>query len=317
MSLYSHLEDDLGHDKASISSFALSAPKKYKTYQIPKRTSGTRLIAHPSKKLKEYQRSIISYLANELPIHECAVAYVSKKGVRYNANLHKNSKYLLKMDFQNFFHSITPKLFIDALQEEDIAIDKENQYLIRNLLFWAPSKTSIGKVVLSIGAPSSPLVSNFVMFQFDKKIESICKERKIIYSRYADDITFSTNSKNELFSIPTVVKKYLKAFYRGSISVNEKKTVFSSKAHNRHITGVTIANNNTLSLGRDRKRMISALIHQSTVGKLPDSDYKYLAGLLSFANDIEPVFLSRMINKYSFEAISNIRKIACYSKSEK
>lgn len=238
MSLYSHLEADLGHDKASISSFALSAPKKYKTYQIPKHTSGMRLIAHPSKQLKEYQRSIVSYLAKKVPIHDCAVAYVSKKGIRYNADLHKNSKYLLKMDFQNFFHSITPKLFIDALQEENIEIDKENQYLIRNLLFWAPSKTSIGKVVLSIGAPSSPLVSNFTMFPFDKKIEAICKERKITYSRYADDITFSTNSKNELFSIPALVKEYLKEIYKGSISVNEKKTVFSSKAHNRHITGV-------------------------------------------------------------------------------
>jgi RNA-directed DNA polymerase len=310
MNLYSHLSKELGHNKAAISKFCLSAPKKYKTYQIPKRTSGSRLIAHPSKQLKHYQRSIINYLEEKLSAHECATAYIKNKGIKYNADLHRNSKYLLKMDFQNFFHSITPKLLLRALESNNIEVDPNEFYLLRNLLFWSPSKSSTGKVVLSIGAPSSPFISNIVMTEFDKEIFEICKEKGITYSRYADDITFSSNIKEVLFQVPAIIRSKLKDIYKGSISVNEKKTVFSSKAHNRHITGITITNENKLSLGRERKRLISSLIHKSKINILPKEDYKYLSGLLSFAKDIEPEFINRMIKKYSSKTISNIHKLS-------
>lgn len=312
MSLYSHLKEDLGYDKATISSFALSAPKKYKTYQIPKRTSGTRLIAHPSKELKKYQRSLIKLLSKKLPVHSKAVAYVEKKGIRYNANLHRKSKYLLKMDFHNFFHSITPEMLSELINQPEIELNIESLefYLLKNLLFWSPSKKSTGKLVLSIGAPSSPYISNTILYKFDQAIENHCKENGVIYSRYADDITFSTNKKLELFKIPRIVKKALREQFKGAIKINESKTVFSSKAHNRHITGVTITNEGSLSLGRERKRMISALIHQYKINKLPESDLSYLVGLLSFAKDIEPTFLSRMEKKYSASTLVSLRKKA-------
>ena len=207
MSLYSHLIKDLGYEKAIISRFALSAPKKYKVYQIPKRTSGTRLIAHPSKALKKYQYSIINYLSKIIQLHPCATAYVRNKGIKVNALQHKDSKYLLKMDFQNFFHSLTPQLLNEAFERKGTDLEQPELYLLRNLLFWAPNKASIGKVVLSIGAPSSPLISNFIMHPFDEEIYNICKAQNIIYTRYADDITFSTNQKEVLFEIPSIVKK--------------------------------------------------------------------------------------------------------------
>ena len=115
--------------------------------------------------------------------------------------------------------------------------------------------------MLSIGAPSSPLVSNFFMYQFDCVLSKLCIEREIIYTRYADDLTFSTKHKDVLFVLPQLVKENLNDLFGNAIRINRKKTKFSSKAHNRHVTGITINNDGKISLGRERKRYIKHLVH--------------------------------------------------------
>ena len=58
--------------KEKISDFVASAPKKYKVYTIPKKSSGTRTIAQPSKRMKDYQRSLVKLLETKLPVHDAA-----------------------------------------------------------------------------------------------------------------------------------------------------------------------------------------------------------------------------------------------------
>jgi RNA-directed DNA polymerase len=84
------------------------------------------------------------------------------------------------------------------------------------------------------------------------------------------------------------------------------KTVFASKAHNRHVTGVTITNDGKLSLGRERKRMIASLIHQYKIGIIEDEDKYFMQGLLAFSISIEPDFIKRMAVKYSQTLIDGI-----------
>jgi len=306
MQLYQFLCKELSASKQEISDFVLSAPKKYKIYTIPKRSSGKRVIAHPAKKLKQYQRALISRLEPLLPVHEAAFAYKKNTGIKQNAQQHQKSKYLLKMDFQNFFHSITPELFFSIVKKHNVELSKDDKYLLEQILFFCPSKRTGGKLILSIGAPSSPLISNVLLFFFDQALYEVCKNQGITYTRYADDITFSTNNKNQLFEFPLVVKHLLVKHFSRQISINESKTVFSSMSHNRHVTGVTITNEGELSIGRERKRFISSLIHQFSLNQLPDEDRRYLQGLFAFACDIEPVFKQRMIKKYSLEIINKI-----------
>ncbi|OOF66465.1 hypothetical protein BKL51_01320 [Rodentibacter sp. Ppn85] len=75
----------------------------------------------------------------------------------------------------------------------------------------------------------------------------------ITYTRYADDIIFSTNSVNILFNIPKIVESLLHDIYQGDISLNKEKTVFFSKVHNRHVTGIRLSNDSKLSIGRYKK----------------------------------------------------------------
>ncbi|RLT94544.1 retron St85 family RNA-directed DNA polymerase [Ketobacter sp.] len=308
MHLAHFLSTSLSISNQEIITFSSSAPNRYKVYSIPKRTSGKRTIAHPAKKLKLVQRLLSNHLSTILPVHESAFAYRKGLGIKDNAQYHMNGRYLLKMDFQNFFLSIVPELLFITLKKNAIEFSEEDEFLMSRLLFWRPSKSSSGKLVLSIGAPSSPLISNFIMFQFDQEMAAKCKSKGVRYSRYADDLTFSTNVKGALFDLTSLVKELLEKHLLGYIAINETKTVFSSKAHNRHVTGVTLTNDGQLSIGRQRKRFISSLIHQYSLGKLPAEDLSYLQGLIAYANDIEPVFVKRMSKKYSPQTMDQLIK---------
>ncbi|VAW68017.1 Retron-type RNA-directed DNA polymerase [hydrothermal vent metagenome] len=306
MQIYQFLCKELSVTRPQIKGFLISAPKRYKVYSIPKRTSGRRIIAHPAKYLKKCQRALVKLLEQYLKIHDAAYAYKKNTGIKQNAIQHQKSKYLLKMDFQNFFYSITPNLFFQIMEQMNIDIIEEEKKLLTQVLFWSPGKISGGKLILSVGAPSSPLISNAIMYYFDNEIDEICRKKNITYTRYADDITFSTKIKNNLFDIPDLVRRLLVDNFSGQITINEGKTVFSSKAHNRHVTGVTITNNETLSIGRERKRYISSLIHKFSLNQLPAEDINYLQGLLAFACDIEPEFKNRMIRKYSLKTLNQV-----------
>lgn len=298
--------EELEISNEELISFYLQAPKMYKVYAIPKRNSGKRIIAHPAKKVKKYQELLIQKMKTTLFIHERAFAYKKGSSIKKNAQEHQHSKYLLKMDFNNFFNSITSSLFSKHLLESNVNFTKEDISLMDNLAFWCPSKETGGLRILSVGAPSSPFISNWIMSKFDEAINILCIEKDVIYTRYADDLTFSTKHKGLLFDFPKIVKAILFSTFGDSISINDSKTVFSSKRHNRHVTGVTITNNEKLSVGRERKRYISMLVHKFSINELSNEDVDHLCGILSFANFIEPGFLFKMKKKYSEDVINEL-----------
>jgi RNA-directed DNA polymerase len=307
MNVLQYLCDTLCMDKSEIISFCLTSPHRYKTYEIPKRNSDKkRTIAQPSKELKFIQRVLISYLEGKLLVHRCAFAYKSGIGIKNNAQIHLKTKYLLKMDFENFFPSVNPELFFSVLHRSGLEITELDVFLLRNFLFWRVMRN--GPLKLSIGAPSSPLISNFIMYYFDEKMRLICNEKGIKYTRYADDLTFSSNIKNVLFEMPNIVTSVLENETQGQITINNSKTVFSSKAHNRHVTGVTLTNDGKLSIGRERKRLISSMIHKFLCELLDQDDILKLQGFISYANFIEDDFYQRMCRKYGEENLARIKR---------
>lgn len=300
MNVLGKLSDLLMMSEREMLSFASTAPHRYKVYTIEKRNSkGKRVIAHPSKELKFIQRVLIKELGGVLEPSDRAYAYIPGRNIRDNALQHAGSKYLLKMDFKDFFPSITPQILFEKLKLRGIVFSEKDEKAISGLLFWKPVRK--GGLVLSIGAPSSPLISNFVMRDFD---EAICKEssvHEVTYTRYADDLTFSTLKRGILFSFPEMVERVLVDNGYNSISLNKGKTVFSSMAHNRHVTGITLTNDGGVSLGRARKRKISSMVHRFKIGELTCDEFSKLRGMLAFAESVEPGFIWKMKRKYGVE----------------
>ncbi|MDK2764172.1 MAG: retron St85 family RNA-directed DNA polymerase [Alteromonas macleodii] len=283
----------------------------YKVYKIPKRTIGFRVIAQPTPKLKSIQRKIVEKMMSYLVVHSAAKAYVKSCSIKDNALVHANSNFLLKLDLENFFNSLTPDMLKRAVQYQGFSIVEKETNALNELLFWNKSKKKKANLYLSVGAPSSPFLSNVIMFEFDEAVTKLCKQLGISYSRYADDLTFSTSVKNVLFEVPKIIEEILLQMFGGKLKLNYSKTRFSSKAHNRHVTGITLTNNNKLSLGRERKRYIRSLLHKFSNSLLSEDDINSLKGLISFAMNVEPAFIAKMKAHYGTALFDELNRYNC------
>ncbi len=300
------MSSQLALPKNLLDSFIRTAPHRYKIYQVPKRSgSGMRIIAQPAKQVKALQYCVIHILLKDLPVHNSAIAYVPGKNIRINAFPHASNPFAIKLDFKDFFPSIKGHDFLNYAEDrKKLKLDTIDLHRLVSILFWKPKLSSI--LQLSIGAPSSPLVSNLVMYDFDGKISDYCAQHQIVYTRYADDMTFSMWDKEMRGNVLKKVLEVLSGLPFPKLTLNHEKTVFCSKAHRRMVTGLILTNDGDVSLGRDRKRTIRAQIHYFSIGKLPDDQRSHLRGMLAFARDIEPDFISRMEHRYGENIIKSI-----------
>jgi len=277
--------------------FISTCPFRYKIYKINKKNSlEKRTIAHPSRVLKAVQRTLLSSVLDDLLlVHDCAKAYKKGTGIKDNARIHLQSNYLLKMDFKNFFPSITSHDFDKLLREKHKLSDPYELNILKRVFFMKRNKS----FELSIGSPGSPLISNSMLFDFDERMNELSKSSGVTYSRYSDDLTFSTYTPKILSEWPKQVEKVLNDLVYPKITINADKTVYTSKRHNRHVTGITLSSEGELSIGREKKRIIRAKIHQAS--KLSPKELRQLRGHLAFLAHIEPATYMRLSKKYETE----------------
>lgn len=288
--------------KAELSLLIVTAPNRYKVHTIDKRNHrGKRTIAQPTAEVKIVQTVIQNYLLNLLPIHECATAYRRGISIRDHAAPHAGKKYLLKIDFTDFFPSIKGSDFVAHL-DRYLKVENETANLLESIFFWRQRKTK--NLVLAIGAPSSPWLSNTVMYDFDKRLTEYCHINNIIYTRYADDLALSTDFPNILGKALKYIQQLCGELDYPRLAINEKKTVFTSTKFNRTLTGLVLANDGSVSIGRTRKREIRALAKNYARGEVDAEKVGHLRGLLSFTWSVDQSFnasIKRMIGeeKYS------------------
>jgi hypothetical protein len=146
------------------------------------------------------------------------------------------------------------------------------------------------------------------MYEFDNQVVDWCTKHSIRYSRYADDLTFSTNTPGVTSTVEPVLKDIVREINYPTLRLNDKKTTHLSKKSQRRITGLILTNEGHVSIGRSRKREISSLIHKFSIHQLPKREIPRLQGLLGFSADVEPAFLDKMNRKYGSEVISQILK---------
>lgn len=309
MSIIEYLSNFLSVNADEILNYISTCPHRYKVYKIPKRNGKDfRIIAQPAKELKYLQSLVLNEYLSSLPVHSACKSYVKKINIRDNALVHVKSNYLLKMDFKDFFPSITPKdLLLHIDSKSDWKMEQEDEYVIEKLFFYSQNKSNFLK--LSIGSPASPFISNTIMYDFDSKIAKLCNDSDIVYSRYADDISFSTNKKHILFDFKNVIETTLNECEYPNLTINSNKTVFLSRKGNMHITGLVLSNERKVSLGRKKKRFIRSLVFQYINKNISDENKIYLKGYLSFCVSVEPSFIESLNNKYGAEVINRIRGI--------
>jgi RNA-directed DNA polymerase len=224
-------------------------------------------------------------------------------GLLENVRPHQSNRFLLKLDFNNFFPSIKSSDFERYLHDR-IDIDPKDVEILSRILFKFNRTNRM--LELSIGAPSSPLISNIMLFEFDSVISEFCSERKITYTRYADDISFSTNTPGILRDCKNFVETLLRDLSYPTLTLNSQKTVETSTKRGRRITGLTITGDGRVSVGRERKRELRAQIHRFTQGTLNSDELEQLRGYMSFLISVEPEHVERLKKSFGESVISAI-----------
>jgi RNA-directed DNA polymerase len=163
--------------------------QRYGISHIPKKNGGSRVICSPQKGLKRIQRklNLIFQKLYHNNSQKTAHGFIQNRSIITNAEKHINKRFVLNIDLTDFFPSIHFGRIKGLLLSEHFGLDEKIAHLISNLCCYD------GK--LPQGAPTSPVLTNMICFKLDSELKKLAIKSKSNYTRYADDITFSTNSK--------------------------------------------------------------------------------------------------------------------------
>ncbi|MGP4752105.1 retron St85 family RNA-directed DNA polymerase [Agrobacterium pusense] len=298
---------ETGLSETVVQRIMQSAPHRYKEYRIDKRSGGTRLISQPASEVKLLQRAFADLYLNTLPVHPAAMAYRSGLSIKDNAHAHAGAGSILKMDFRNFFPSIRKANWMSYCAEFSVLENHMERELAASLLFYRPRGSNV--MQLAIGAPSSPVLSNLLMFQFDEIVSAEVAKDKVIYTRYADDLTFSASRSWNLVDVEKTIKRALREIAYPRLQLHPDKTTHVTKKFSRNVTGLILANDGSVTIGKKRKRAIHAATHAAAQGHLDDRQAQKLAGMLAFVHSVEPKFIEVLQRRYGVETVSRLRTV--------
>lgn len=248
--------------------------RMYHAFNIKKKSGKDRIITAPNQRLKFLQRKIADLLTplynRRNPVH----GFVAERSVKTNAQSHLGSKFIVNLDLKEFFPSISQKRVIGML---------------RSLGIHSGAAEAIGIICclngcLPQGAPSSPILSNMICFRLDKELMQFAKSTRCIFTRYADDLSFSSYQpltglfdaappSSGRFSPDLLAEKLRLIFGANGFALNPDKAHYADRNSRRTVTGIRI--NEALNLDRKYIRNLrSALYSVETLGA-PDAEKKY------------------------------------------
>ncbi len=236
------IETDLGFPAKTLYGLSNHLHKHYHKAFIPKRDGTKRKLSVPDTILKQVQKAIAERILAYYPISRYATAYRAGYNVQKNALLHVGKKKILKLDIEGFFDHIT------YARVKNIVFYKEKfSEPIRILL----SMLCYYRDALPQGAPSSPAITNIIMYRFDEAVGEFCNARGVIYTRYCDDMTFSGSDDFNQGEVIALVKAELKKL---GLYLKNRKTVVVPATKRQTVTGIVV--NEKLNLTKQYKRQI-------------------------------------------------------------
>ncbi|MCB4942457.1 retron Ec67 family RNA-directed DNA polymerase/endonuclease [Streptococcus mutans] len=232
--------------------YSIGTDNLYETFTIPKKNGGERIIHAPKKELEFLQKRLANVLwdcylydlkskskEKKLRIPMLSHAFEKNKSIITNAQVHRNKKYLLNIDLKDYFDSFNfGRVRGFFIKDKDFQVTSEIATVIAQIACYQ------GK--LPQGAPSSPIITNLITRILDYRIVKIAKKYRFTYTRYADDMTFSTN--RELNSNKLRATKELENFLAelerliisSGFEINPKKTRLSNNMQRQEVTGLVV-----------------------------------------------------------------------------
>ncbi len=235
---------------------------RYETFSIGKKSGGERLICAPNSSLKILQSKLNKVLQAVYRPRGPAHGFIKDRNIRTNSKNHSRRRYVLNVDLQDFFPSINFGRVRGMFMAKPYSLDPSVATILANIC--------CHENMLPQGAPTSPIVSNMICARLDGHLLRLAKRYGCFYTRYADDITFSTSLKifppelahSEQENNPrkaVVGEELLKAIAGNGFSINTKKTRLQRSDHRQEVTGVVV--NQRPNIKRNFYRQVRAMLH--------------------------------------------------------
>ena len=280
----SSLAQDLGTSAKTLYAVSNNLGKHYRKVKLPKKNGGFRTLSVPDEVLKSIQRQIAEVLLIHSPTSRYAKAYRFGSSTLRNAKHHVGKQVVLKLDILHFFDSIRYSTVKDKVFPEEIYAEP-----VRILL----TMLCYHKDALPQGAPSSPAITNIILYEFDEQIGQWCRERGIAYTRYCDDMTFSGD-----FNPAEVIRFVRLELKKMGFLLNEQKTQIQRPGQQQTVTGIVV--NEKLSIPADYRRKLRQELyycrkfgiqeHLQKIGlEIPENTYRMqLLGKVNYVLQVHP-----------------------------
>ncbi len=270
----------------------------YIRFKIPKKTGGERLISAPMPRLKAAQHWILANILEKLELHGAAHGFRNSHSIVTNARPHVGSEVIINFDLKNFFPSISYKRVKGLFQSFGYS---EAAATILGLLCTEPEieeleldgKTYFVAVTerhLPQGSPASPAITNILCRRLDQRLDGMAGELGFVYTRYADDLTFSA-SGDSLQNICNILRRTESIVAHEGLVINEEKTRILRKNRQQEVTGIVV--NEHLSISKKELKRFRATLFQiekdGPDGKRWGNSEDVLASIQGFANFVAMV----------------------------
>ncbi|HCL04631.1 MAG TPA: hypothetical protein DHW64_01075 [Chitinophagaceae bacterium] len=300
---------------------------QYVQFSIKKKNGGLRHIMTPEKKLLYLQKWINKNILQQVSVLDCCTAFVPGTSLATNAYTHRNAHRILKVDLTRFFDTINEKrvfgLFKYLGYHPNVAYDlAQLTTAFPSYQYWKSQslkdlRQTVEKITfydafLPQGAPTSPQLANLIAKPLDSRLLMLSEKFGCRYSRYADDLVFSTNKPEGKLPPLHLVKRIIES---EGFLVNEDKTAYLKKGMKQYVTGLTVTHGFHVSK-KQRQEIYKHLYYARKYGpfehlkrwttdnwgderKTPYGFKDWLLGKISFINSIDRKNGIRMLDEFN------------------
>ncbi len=267
---------------------------EYTQFILPKKHRGSRMIESPSFVLNRIQKKLNKFLQDVYDSYKPEVVFgfvlgakntINKPNIVKNAEIHVAKKYLLNLDLTNFFGSIHANRVKSVFENDPFGF---NKHIATSLALLTTFKGHLPQ-----GSPASPVVSNFVCFDMDKALQKYCSQHGIQYSRYADDLTFSSDIAldGNYDELKGIIQQH-------DFVINEQKIRWRKQSRKQTVTGITV--NEKVNVDRHKLKHIRAMLHDLTLNGIAKSTENHFKLSRSSSAYEQAKFLNKLKGNINF-----------------
>lgn len=315
---------------ASLRRFVAREGTAYRHFPVRKRAGGVRMISIPEPHLLKVQRWLAKYVLNLVPVHPDSYAFSPGSSIVKCATKHCGAEWLIKLDVSGFFSSISElqvyRVFRSLHYQRLVAFELARlctfapadspRYLRANWLNWHKDGIQIyshrGQGFLPQGAPTSPMLSNLVMRNLDSELADLGRHHGTRYTRYSDDMTFSTRCKTLTRPLArSLINEVRDCIMSAGLRLNGGKTTIVPPGSRKVVLGLLVDGSEP-ALSRDfRMNLRQHLYFLDKYGPVEHAKSRnfdtiwgmrrHIRGLIDFATMVDRSYGTEILRR--FEAI--------------